>query len=41
MRTDSWHTLSPSEAALRLKTDLVSGLAKEEAERRLQEFGPN
>ncbi len=41
MRTASWHTLPPCEAALRLKTDLVSGLAKEEAERRLREFGPN
>ena len=36
-----WHRLSPEEAASKLGADLEAGLTKEEAERRLSEYGPN
>jgi Ca2+-transporting ATPase len=36
-----WHTLSCEEVAARLESDPCRGLAQEEAERRLEEYGPN
>jgi Ca2+-transporting ATPase len=36
-----WHALPVAEAAQAFQVDLVSGLSKEEAQRRLQRWGPN
>ncbi len=36
-----WHTLKPDEALIQLRSDGERGLAPQEAERRLDEYGPN
>jgi magnesium-transporting ATPase (P-type) len=37
----AWHALKLAEVLARLKTDPASGLAPDEAQRRLQAVGPN
>jgi Ca2+-transporting ATPase len=39
--TLAWYTLEPGEIAKRLHTDLAHGLSRDEAARRLAEYGPN
>lgn len=36
-----WHRLSPTEVINEIKTDPIQGLSSEEAEKRLQQYGPN
>lgn len=40
-KINTWWNQSPEEICRNLKTDLHRGLSREEAEKRLQEFGPN
>src|SRR5687767_1929587 len=40
-RVNDWHRIGADEAARRLETTRASGLAGEEAQRRLARYGPN